>query len=249
MSEHSHLFAALDAQIAQHCRARSTDPATSHVEWKKIPGFSRYSVSNDGRVRRDVRVGNFPPGELKRTVNGGGYIAVMITSDAGKYQTKSVHALVMLAFVGPRENGFVICHGDGNPSNNRISNLRYDTPTGNVRDAIRHGTQVKGTRVYGAKLNEESVHKIKCALIETTDTLTEIGDRFGVTKYLIARIRNGVIWKHVEPFGDLRSLRPADAIHRAHALGPEARYHKEYTHSPMRVWEAVPPVQTMRRAA
>jgi Pyruvate/2-oxoacid:ferredoxin oxidoreductase delta subunit len=35
-----------------------------------------------------------------------------------------------------------VCHKDGNPVNNRLGNLRYDTPAGNSQDAMKHGTHV-----------------------------------------------------------------------------------------------------------
>jgi hypothetical protein len=32
------------------------------------------------------------------------------------------------------------CHGDGDPANNRLSNLRWDTHSGNVQDSLAHRT-------------------------------------------------------------------------------------------------------------
>ena len=38
------------------------------------------------------------------------------------------------------------CHNDGNPLNNRLENLRWDTHLENCRDTIRHGRSVQKNR-------------------------------------------------------------------------------------------------------
>ena len=44
------------------------------------------------------------------------------------------------AFVGPCPKGMVCCHNDGDPTNNRPGNLRWDSYAANFRDAMVHGT-------------------------------------------------------------------------------------------------------------
>lgn len=61
-------------------------------------------------------------------------------SKYGKRKTFRVHALVALAFIGPRPEGYDTCHADGDKQNNCISNLRYDTKTSNALDSVSHGT-------------------------------------------------------------------------------------------------------------
>lgn len=51
-----------------------------------------------------------------------------------------VHQLVLEAFIGPRPAGMMACHNDGNPANNRVENLRWDTQSSNIFDAIGQGT-------------------------------------------------------------------------------------------------------------
>lgn len=51
-----------------------------------------------------------------------------------------VHRLVLEAFIGPCPDGMVGCHTDGDPLNNRLDNLRWDTPSNNNRDKRAHGT-------------------------------------------------------------------------------------------------------------
>jgi hypothetical protein len=49
----------------------------------------------------------------------------------------------MAAHVGPRPDGMQVCHNNGLRTDNRLSNLRYDTASGNMRDRILHGTDPK----------------------------------------------------------------------------------------------------------
>jgi hypothetical protein len=50
-----------------------------------------------------------------------------------------MHILVLEAFVGPRPAGMEGCHWDDDPTNNHLSNLRWDTRSANARDAVRNG--------------------------------------------------------------------------------------------------------------
>lgn len=118
-------------------------------EWRAIPGYGGYEVSDLGRVRsldRWVQQQNgsrrFFKGQILRSrpfPRTGHRMVSLKRNSIG--ETFRVHKLVMLAFVGPRPDDMQICHNNGIPDDNRLSNLRYDTASGNVRDAIRHGTQ------------------------------------------------------------------------------------------------------------
>jgi hypothetical protein len=57
----------------------------------------------------------------------------------GTRPSRKVHTLVLEAFVGPRPDGMVTRHLDGDPSNNRLSNIAYGTPRENSLDRVRHG--------------------------------------------------------------------------------------------------------------
>ena len=58
----------------------------------------------------------------------------------GKRHHRYVAVLVAEAFI-PNPNDYPeVCHKDGNPYNNHVSNLKWGTHRDNMRDAIRHGT-------------------------------------------------------------------------------------------------------------
>lgn len=104
--------------------------------WRTIPGFPDYEVSDWGTVRSWMKR---RPHVLKGSPRPSGHLNVSLVPREGVYKTLQIHQAVMLAFVGPRPEGLHTCHNDGNPANNRLGNLRYDTPSSNCLDTVKHG--------------------------------------------------------------------------------------------------------------
>lgn len=104
--------------------------------WLPIPGFEGlYDVSDMGRVRSS-RAGRV----RSATAHPSGHLKIQLHKNGVRHDWY-VHQLVLLAFVGPCPEGMEGCHfPDRSPSNNRLDNLRWDTRSGNRRDAIAHGT-------------------------------------------------------------------------------------------------------------
>ena len=137
----------------------------STEEWRDIPGWEGYyQASSEGRVRsldRWVDNGNgghIRPGTVLKSAKTGkqDHQGVALCRDA-RYKTFRVHQLVMWAFVGPQEDGIDVCHWDGNPANNALSNLRYGTRADNAADKLRHGNDVNTNKTHcprGHELNE-----------------------------------------------------------------------------------------------
>jgi hypothetical protein len=50
-----------------------------------------------------------------------------------------IHTLVCTAFHGDPEPGQEVLHGDGVPSHNAASNLRWGTRAENMADMVQHG--------------------------------------------------------------------------------------------------------------
>lgn len=115
-----------------------------------MPGYSGlYEVSNTGRVRslpRATTLGKI----LKNQVDANGYHRISLSKD-GKARVHLVHHLVLEAFVGPKPPGLQCLHGDGNPSNNLRSNLRWGTPRQNMTDLVRHGNHVQARKTHCAQ--------------------------------------------------------------------------------------------------
>jgi hypothetical protein len=122
--------------------------------WLPVPGYSNYRVSDQGRVWSRPRPGTVG-GMLKPSPASAGYLAVSLSRGTpAKSTTWAMHVLVALAFLGDRPAGYEVCHNDGDPLNNRLSNLRYDTISGNRQDSVRHGTH-RNTRKTHCPNNHE----------------------------------------------------------------------------------------------
>jgi hypothetical protein len=118
------------------------------AEWRAVVGWEgHYEVSSEGQIRSvdhfttvaaKGRMGEFTrhhKGRLLKTLlNKEGYLQVGVSG--GKLIR--VHRAVAEAFHGPA-NGLFACHNNGNPVDNRASNLRWGTQSSNLHDAIEHG--------------------------------------------------------------------------------------------------------------
>jgi len=108
-------------------------------EWRSVVRWERYyEVSSEGRVRRIAGGRGARPGVKKRTPNDGGHLVVSMNRP-GEQTTKLIHHLVLEAFTGVCPPGLEACHDDGNGFNNKVENLRWDTPQSNADDRIRDG--------------------------------------------------------------------------------------------------------------
>lgn len=166
---------------------------SSNIEWRVIPGFSRYSASSTGQLRRDVRMHNSMPGPIAQSLDQHGYWAASLTDDDGEQRKHQVHRFVAMAFFGDPPAGLVVCHGKAGKSVNAVRNLRYDTYAANTEDSRRDGTMVLGDRAPGAKLTEADVvaiHARCCAGAKQADVAAE----YGVSQGAVANIMRRHSW-------------------------------------------------------
>jgi len=118
--------------------------------WKPVPGYEvAYEASSEGAVRSLPRTTNYGRKIAGRTLTQrkthDGYLRVGL-SLGGIVKTVQVHRIVLAAFAGQCPAGEVGCHIDGNPSNNRLSNLRWGTQGSNRADTVRHGTDFHASK-------------------------------------------------------------------------------------------------------
>lgn len=124
----------------------------SEVEWRPIPGWEGYyEVSDHGQVRgvdRRTSRGRLILGKMMvPKLVGWGYHLVGLNR-YNHQKCVTVHSLVALAFIGPRPEGQVIRHLDGNPVNNVVTNLAYGTHQENAMDTLRHGTHPCASKTH-----------------------------------------------------------------------------------------------------
>ena len=122
-----------------------------------------------------------------------GYIVVTLCNRGIRSQ-KAVHILVLCAFLGPRPVGLLACHGDGDTSNNALSNLRWDTHANNVLDRRRHGTDLYGELAPAAKLTDALVVEIR----KRDKSITQWARELGVARHTVYRARAGETWGHIK---------------------------------------------------
>lgn len=121
------------------------------IEWRSIPGFSRYEV-NQFAVVRNLKHEVISQHENKTTK--GTYFTVNIVNDEGIRKIRYAHRLTCMAFHGLPE-GYELLdvnHKDTNKHNNYYKNLEWETRSGNVKHAFitganKHALAVKCTDV------------------------------------------------------------------------------------------------------
>lgn len=153
--------------------------------WKKIPRAIRYEVSNKGRVRsmffsnRMVNKIRENPLIIKPSKSS---IHLKVNIYIDKKQTNIlIHTLVLEAFIGNRPIGMQCCHNDGEPHNNRLSNLRWDTHYNNQQDKIKHGTR--------KTIISNPIFKMRSELKMTQESF---GKMIKLGKHTISRLETGI---------------------------------------------------------
>lgn len=168
-------------------------------DWRDLPDWEgRYQVSNLGNVRslrsgRNIRA---KPKLLKPSKNIKGYLQISL-KDRNKKKSKHtfVHRLVLLTFVGPCPEGFEGSHLDGLPTNNTLSNLRWESGLDNCRRKYLHGTMHQGDCHTNAKLGSDGALRVR-ELIKRGVPLLRIAKEFSVDHRTIRAVRDGKTWKH-----------------------------------------------------
>lgn len=121
-------------------------------EWATVIGYEgRYEASSLGRIRslpRKDMLGRRVGGRMLSEINHpSGHLRVKLSLD-GTYRGAWIHRLVLIAFTGHVPEGMEVCHTDGNPANNHLSNLRWGTRGDNLRDRVRHGTHHQAIKTH-----------------------------------------------------------------------------------------------------
>ena len=142
--------------------------------WLPVPDWEGlYEVSDQGRVRSLDRLsanGRKLKGRpLKSAADRAGYRLVWLHRNSQR-RMFILHRLVLLAFVGPCPEGMEGCHDNGDPGDNRLSNLRWDTKSANCLQKVEHGTHnlarltecKRGHKLSGDNLYQDSTGRRHC---------------------------------------------------------------------------------------
>jgi hypothetical protein len=151
-----------------------------------------YRIDKEGNVYSPYRGWHLvSKQEIKK-----GYLRVELMTNRGR-KFFMIHRLVLETY-SHREGSLQlqVNHKDGNKHNNKLNNLEWCTGLENIKHAYKHNLarKAKGEEVGSSKLTEQQVLEI-CKLIQSgTDSLTSIGQKYGVTKYCISDIKRKKSW-------------------------------------------------------
>jgi hypothetical protein len=102
------------------------------------------------------------------------------------------------------------CHNDGNPLNNKLDNLRWDTFLNNSLDMIKHGTiggfesgcnygnnqLINGDKISWSKLDDDKVRLIR-SLAPYRGCYARLAKQFNVTRTTISDALHRRSWTHI----------------------------------------------------
>lgn len=169
--------------------------------WAIVPGFPGYRVSDLGRVQTR-RIKGQSAGlaaewrDLYQCKGKRGHRYVCFYQSSKAFR-RYVHRLVLELFVGPCPTGMQSCHfPDRDPSNNRVDNLRWDTPRANSADSAIHGTRIAGATCHAAKMTAHDIVEIRRLWSEGMKQVA-IAARFKISSQSTSAIINRKTWKHL----------------------------------------------------
>jgi hypothetical protein len=165
-------------------------------EWRAVPDFPGYEVSDKGRVRT---LRTLPKRLLKGEIDKDGYIKVSLWRDR-KQTHRHVHRLVAMCFVDGRtpERNFA-CHRNGKNTENHAGNLKWATQAENIADKIVHGTHQIGSKHGRATIDETVAAEVKRLFDEIPKyrgKLQEIAARTGASYQVVSGIVHKGSWRH-----------------------------------------------------
>ena len=174
-----------------------------------VPGFPGYAVSRAGKV-----ISCWAPGHHTKRIQGwhrmhpirrkargafkrkARYYTIRVSSfgpEGRKRRTVPVHHFVLLAFVGPCPPGLEACHNNGRHTDNRRTNLRWDTSASNRADQLAHGALPVGEKVWCAKLTAVAVRRIRTS----RRSVAALALHYNVDKLTITDALKRKTWKHI----------------------------------------------------
>lgn len=199
MSARNSCGAALNEKVQIH-------PDGSKEHWRDVVNYvGYYRVSDLGRVKTLPRtVKRWRGTALTKTrittgfpnKRGIGYPMVCLCVD-GKENFQYVHRLVLEAFIGPCPLGMQGCHKNGVRTDNRLTNLRWDTQSANEIDKRSYGRDNRGQRHYASHLTDDQARKVLELHAAGEHTRKQLAGMFHTTIGVIKGIVCRTSYKHL----------------------------------------------------
>lgn len=167
--------------------------------WKDIFGYPCYQVSNFGRIRSSTRKWGGDKRVLRlNSVNSRGYRTTKLFAN-GKGCCRTVHSVVLEAFVCRRPPQMECNHRDGNKTNNILENLEWVTSGVNQQHAFKLGLKKpkRGEASGRAKLTNKDVRSIRTLKENYTYPQKKLAAFFEVSLPNIEAIVQRRTWQHI----------------------------------------------------
>lgn len=159
------------------------------LQTRQIPGFPKYRVSACGRVFIELIKGHK---ELMPR-NSHGYLSVRMREGGEVWKWRKIHRLVAFAWMeAPEGEKLEVCHINGDRTDNRLENLKWDTRKNNIADRKRYNPEF--TKSGKRKLTPEMVEQIREEL-ERGESGNSISDKWGISPFHVSNIKNGRTWR------------------------------------------------------
>ncbi len=164
---------------------------------KPIPNFPDYQITKYGRVWSKPRNGT-RGGWIQSFVGVKGYVFINLYNKEGIHQ-KRIHRLVLETFVGPCPSNMEACHYNNIKTDNYLDNLRWDTKSANIKEAVLCGSHPSahqdGESNPCAKLTTDKIQVIRYLRNVAKFTLKEIAWQFNVHLVTIWKICMEKSWR------------------------------------------------------
>jgi len=144
-------------------------------QWRPVPDYPDYDVSDLGRIRSYRLHGPSPkdgtirprpkhPKILKGWIDGNGYRLVTLANEYGRFDIQ-VHLIVARTFIG--ESASDVKHKNGDCTDSRLSNLSYEYSSRN------------------AKVSDEQLRQIRAQYKDDTgpEAQKAVAEQYGVTQH------------------------------------------------------------------
>lgn len=124
--------------------------------WRPVVGWvGLYEVSDLGRIRSQPRMTatGMRGGRVLKMHEVNGYYYVTLSA-SGRRNPRKVHQLVCEAFTGPRPDGLIVRHLNGDAHDNRAVNVKWGTFGENSQDKVLHGRDHNASKTHCPQKHE-----------------------------------------------------------------------------------------------
>lgn len=165
-----------------------------NILWVPVAGYIDYYEISIKGVKSLVRPYRRKERMLKLSISSHGYVCVGLCKN-GKLKTKTLHRLLMTAFVPNPLKLKYINHKDGNKANFDLDNLEWSTKRDDSLHAYRTGlnTPKKGSLNGMCKIPESKIIEIS----KSTQSDDALAMTYGVTARTVQYIKSGRTWSHI----------------------------------------------------